>query len=194
MNGRRHRRNELYFSKKKAGPKEIALQVIKYVITVIAALSAAFILVFCFAQSSEVLGSSMSPTLDAGDNVIMSRAAYIFSSPGRYDIVSFTKHFSSGDETYIKRIVGLPRETVQIRDGGIFIDGSRLDTPISYDLSTSGQASDEIHLGKNEYFVLGDNAANSEDSRFPAVGNVTRSEIKGKITAKRAGLKFYKVK
>ena len=82
---------------------------------------------------------------------------------------------------YIKRIIGLPGETVQIRDGEIYIDGAILEEDYGKEtMLTSGRAADQIQLGEDEYFVLGDNRNHSEDSRFDDVGNIERSEIIGR--------------
>ena len=83
--------------------------------------------------------------------------------------------------SYIKRIIGLPGETVQIKDGKIYIDGKILEEDYETTaIEDAGTAAEEIDLGGDEYFVLGDNRKNSEDSRMADIGNVKRSEIEGK--------------
>ena len=103
----------------------------------------------------------MSPTLADGDNLIVDKISYRFHDPERFDIVVFP--FRYADKTYyIKRIIGLPGETVYIdEEGTIYIDG-------------------EVLNGTDEYFVLGDNRNNSSDSRDPVVGNIHRDELIGK--------------
>ena len=132
-------------------------------------------------QRTEVDGSSMEPMLSNGDNLIVDKISYRFHDPERFDIIVFP--FRYEDNTfYIKRIIGLPGETVQIdAEGNILIDGEVL--PEGYGkevIESPGRAYEEIRLGDDEYFVLGDNRNNSTDSRDPSVGNITRKEIIGR--------------
>lgn len=132
-------------------------------------------------QTITIIGQSMNDTLENGDTVIVSKISYTFSEPKRYDIVAFKLRKS--DEYYnVKRIIGLPGETVKIMDGHIFINDVELkDVPIEDYIMTAGIAEDGITLDDNEYFLMGDNCNNSEDSRFSNVGNVLDTEILGKV-------------
>lgn len=123
----------------------------------------------------------MQPTLYDGDNLIIDRVSYASFDPKRYDIVVFS--FGNAQGTYyIKRVIGLPGETVQIMDDGdILINGHVLNEHYGNAVITDpGLASYEIRLGSGEYFVLGDNRNHSEDSRFADVGIVKREQIMGK--------------
>lgn len=130
-------------------------------------------------QRTMVDGRSMNPTLNDGDNLIVEKLSYRFHDPERFDIIVFPF-----DDTkfYIKRIIGLPGETVQIDyDGNIYINGEILEE--NYGLETildPGRAAEPITLGDDEYFVLGDNRNNSKDGRNPAVGNIKRDKIVGR--------------
>ena len=136
--------------------------------------------IFFVAQKTVVDGSSMSPTLEDGDNLIVDKPSYRFTDPKRYDIVVF--HYPEGENSYyIKRIIGLPGETVLIEDGRIYINGVLLEEDYGNALmENSGRANSPVTLGEDEYFVLGDNRNVSSDSRDPAVGNVSRDQIVGK--------------
>lgn len=132
-------------------------------------------------QRTEVSGSSMETTLSDGDNLIVDKITYRFRDPIRYDIIVFP--FEYAEETYyIKRIIGMPGETVRIgEDGVIYIDGQVLEESYGREVMVSpGRAGEEITLGEDEYFVLGDNRNNSSDSRDPSVGNIKRSHIIGR--------------
>jgi signal peptidase I len=132
-------------------------------------------------QTVHVNGSSMSPTLEDGDVVLLNKAAYAFQDIERFDVVAI-KQRNSDDYYDIKRVVGLPGETVQIVGGKLVIDGNTLtDLPFDSYIMTSGLAETPITLDRDEYFLIGDNVNNSEDSRYLNVGNLTKSEIKGKI-------------
>ena len=140
-----------------------------------------FLIVKYVAIRTEVIGPSMEPTLNNEDNLITQKFMYHFSDPERFDVVVFP--FKHAERVYyIKRIIGLPGETVQIdADGTIYIDGEVLEENYGKDVITNpGLASEPIHLRSNEYFVLGDNRNNSSDSRDPSVGNICRDDIIGK--------------
>ena len=127
----------------------------------------------------------MELTLSDGDNLIMDKLTYHFKDPERFDIVIFPV---DNDDYYIKRVIGLPGETVRIdEEGNIYINGSLLEE--SYGIAViedPGRAYDTIKLNAGEYFVLGDNRNASLDSRYPEVGNISRDRILG-----RAWLRIY---
>jgi signal peptidase I len=133
-------------------------------------------------QRTSVSGDSMMDTLHDGDNLIVDKLSYRFSEPDRFDIVIFP--YRHAEETYyIKRIIGLPGETVQIdEEGKIYINGEVLEESYGREIIKEehrGIASHPITLGEDEYFVMGDNRNNSSDSRLPEVGNIKRDQIIG---------------
>lgn len=141
----------------------------------------AFVFVWYFGQKVAVVGDSMSPVLNNGDVTLVNRIIYDATAPKRGDIIVFKPKGNENSHYYIKRIIGLPGETVQILEGDVYIDGEKLkeDYGVS-EITDPGIASEEIKLAGNEYFVLGDDRENSEDSRMADVGNVKRSYIYGK--------------
>lgn len=141
-----------------------------------------FLIVKFVGQRTNVIGSSMNPTLYDGDNLILNKISYRFHEPERFDIVVFPFRNGSKDN-YIKRVIGLPGETVQIdEEGTIYINGEVLEESYGKEvIKKPGRAAGEgVTLGEGEYFVMGDNRNNSEDSRFNEVGTVYRHEILGK--------------
>lgn len=142
-------------------------------------------------QRTEVSGESMSNTLHSGDTLWIDKLEYEFGSPKRYDVVVFP-YGDDEDTFYIKRIIGLPGETVYIdEDGNIFIDDELLESDV-YGRETiasdkRGAAADEITLGDDEYFVLGDNRNNSRDSRVADVGNIHKKDIIGRAVFRFTG-------
>ena len=145
----------------------------------------AFVLLFSFlivrfiGQRTEVIGSSMVPTLEDGNQLITDKISYRFHEPERFDIIVFPHE--PMDEYYIKRIIGLPGETVEISDDGtIYIDGEVLEENYGYGETTPQELDGAVELGEDEYFVLGDNRNASEDSRSSNVGVVLRDYIVGK--------------
>ena len=152
----------------------------------------AFVFVWYFGQRVSTIGDSMNPVLENGDVVLVNRIVYDASSPKRGDIIIFRPNGNENMHFYIKRIIGLPGETVQIIDGLIYIDGEIYEEDYEVtEITDPGLANEEITLAGDEFFVLGDNRENSEDSRMADVGNVKRSEIEGKawfiVNPKRAG-------
>lgn len=153
------------------------------------------VVVLCFlfikfvGQRSLVIGSSMETTLSDMDNLVLDKLTYKFHDPERFDVVVFP--FRNGErKNYIKRIIGLPGETVQIDyDGNIYINGEILEEGYGREvINNPGLAAEPITLGEGEYFVMGDNRNHSEDSRFAEVGAVSKDEILG-----RAWLRVYPI-
>lgn len=141
----------------------------------------ALVIVFYFGRQVKNSGDSMRPAVLDGDIVLVNRMIYDASKPKRGDIIVFKPNGNENARSYIKRIIGLPGETVQIKDGEIYIDGEKLEEKYETTaIEDAGTASEEITLDGDEYFVLGDNRRNSEDSRMADIGNVKRSEIEGK--------------
>ncbi len=171
--------------KKKSGqkvdPKEV--NIVKDLLSLI--LYIGIVIVICFlivtyvGRRTSVHGSSMEPTLQDGDSLWVNMLAYKFGDPERYDIIVFPY---KEDVHYIKRIIGLPGETIQITaTGDIMIDGKLLKEPHEFSrITRPGIALEPITLGPDEYFVLGDNRNNSKDSRYAEVGNIKRDKIVGK--------------
>ncbi|MGN8799929.1 signal peptidase I [Candidatus Merdisoma sp. HCP28S3_D10] len=139
-----------------------------------------FLIITFVGQRTHVSGESMENTLDDGDQLIVDKLTYRFHDPERFDIIVFP--FRYKDNTYyIKRIIGLPGETVQITDGEIYINGELLKESYGREvMQDAGLAAEPITLGEDEYFVLGDNRNYSSDSRDPSVALIHRKEIIGR--------------
>lgn len=165
--------------------KRVAGNLCLFVLCIVIALGMAQVFTNYVAFQSSVEGVSMEPTLENGDSVIIDKFSYIVGSPKRYDIVVFPvdKDTDNGEKNYfIKRIIGLPGETVYIDDGRVYINGSVLSSE-KYGkelMSDAGLASEPLTLGSDEYFVLGDNRNMSTDSRSDIVGTIKKKDIIGK--------------
>ena len=143
-------------------------------------LAITFLIITFVGQRTHVSGESMENTLDDGDQLIVDKLTYRFHDPERFDIIVFPFRYT--DNTYyIKRIIGLPGETVQIVDGEIYINGELLEESYGREvMQDAGLAAEPITLGDDEYFVLGDNRNYSSDSRDPSVALIHRKEIIGR--------------
>jgi signal peptidase I len=149
------------------------------IICLLIAVCISFLITRFVAHHTTVDGSSMSPTLHNSDQIIVENVSYYLHDPQRFDVVVFP--YSKG-VYYIKRVIGLPKETVQIKDGRVYINGQVLrdDTYCKDKILDAGLAQNPIKLGYDEYFVLGDNRNVSVDSRKESVGVIHKGEITGK--------------
>ena len=142
----------------------------------------AFVSVWYFGLRVSVIGDSMTPNLSNGDVVLVNRLIYNMSTPKRGDVIAFKPKGNEETHYYIKRIVGLPGETVSVKDGYIYINGKKLKEEYNTKkIEELGLLKEPIVLGTTEYFVLGDDRQNSEDSRNADIGNVDRSDIDGQV-------------
>lgn len=140
-----------------------------------------YLIITYVGQRTRVSGSSMETTLSDGDNLIVDKLSYRFQDPKRFDIVVFPYKYEE-NTYYIKRIIGLPGDTVQVKDGYTYINGELLESDIygAEVMIEAGTASEPITLGEEEYFVLGDNRNHSLDSRDPSVGILKREDLIGR--------------
>lgn len=134
------------------------------------------------AQFAVTCGNSMNDTLNNNDILLMEKLTQRFGELKRFDVIVFDSE-NEEHENYIKRIIGLPGETIRIdENGNIYINNKKLENDVygNATIKDPGLAIDEITLNENEYFVLGDNRNNSLDSRFD-LGAVELSQVKGKV-------------
>ena len=160
--------------------KGIVKELLSWIVFIVVVVAASYLIVTFVGQRTEVSGSSMETTLSTGDQLIVDKISYRFRDPKRYDIVVFPYRYEE-NTYYIKRIIGLPGETVQIVDGMVYINGSPLNEHYGNEvIEDPGSAAEPITLGDDEYFVLGDNRNNSQDSRASNVGLIQRDELLGR--------------
>ena len=155
-------------------------EAIGWIVYILIVVCATYLIVTYVGQRTKVSGDSMQATLQDGDNLIVDKISYRFRDPKRFEIIVFPYRYAE-DTYYIKRIIGLPGETVQIIDGYVYINGEKLDENYGLEvMESAGNAAEPIELGEDEYFVLGDNRNHSADSREPNVGVVHRDEFIGR--------------
>lgn len=154
---------------------------VKFIVDFLVVICLAYFIVVTFGERHSVVGNSMKDMLSNEDVLLIDKAVYEFTDPERFDIVLFKTQGINAGKIYVKRIIGLPGETVQIRNGKIYVNGMVLVNDITDNqILTPGLASEPVTLGEDEYFVLGDNRNYSEDSRFYTIGNIKRENIIGK--------------
>lgn len=165
-------------SKKEKSKPNIKKNLIAFGICVVIAIVIALIITNFVASHTKVEGNSMESTLENGDDIIVEKFSYLTNNPERYDIIVFRE---SESVNYIKRVIALPGETIQITEGKIYINERAIfDAYGNAKMEDGGIAEKPLKLGQDEYFVLGDNRNASKDSRDKAVGVIKRDQIIGK--------------
>ena len=161
---------------KKSHIKELIILLFSIAVTVFLA----FVLVYTFGIRTSVIGISMEPVLYNGQEVLIDRLVYQLSAPKRGDVVVFLPNGNPNSHFYLKRVVAVPGETVHIIGGYLYVNDVIHDEDIYDKMEDAGIAANQFRLRSDEFFVLGDNRNNSEDSRSGNIGVVTRDEITGK--------------
>lgn len=167
---------------KKPKYKKFLKALVLWIIEIVLVILAAYLIIEYAVEKTTMMGVSMNTTLNDGDKIIINKLAYLRSEPKRYDVIVFSQSKSGHGYHNIKRVIGLPGETVEITNGAVYINGKILEEDIEEleAMRVAGLADKPIILGENEFFVLGDNRNYSEDSRFANIGIVVKSDIIGK--------------
>jgi signal peptidase I len=161
--------------------KKILIGTTIWVVEIALVIALAYFLVHFAVERTTMIGDSMQTTLQNNDKIIVNKFSYRLSKPKRFDVIVFKQSDKEHSYLNVKRIIGLPGETIQIDNGSIYINGEVITEPmVTETIKNSGLAEEAIKLEENEYFVLGDNRNNSEDSRFANIGNILFSDIIGK--------------
>ena len=157
--------------------KEVAAWSFEIIVTI----AIAFTFVYFIGLRTSVVGQSMADTLNSGDEILINRFVYKVSDPKPNDLIVFLPNGNEKSHYYVRRVIACPGDTIQIKEGVVYVNGEAYQEKITVaSIEDAGVASEEIKLGDDEYFVLGDNRNNSEDSRLANIGNVKKSYIIGK--------------
>ena len=171
--------------KRRERKRKINVSLFYEIMTWLAGIAASAVLgasiVYFFGLRISMVGSSMEPGIKRGEYVLLNRVSYQFNSPGRGDVIAFYPNGNTKSHIYIKRVIGLPGEKIRIEDGHVFINDSRYFLDNVELTPEAGIAANNLELGIDEYFVLGDNRNNTDDSRSANIGNVTSDMIRGKV-------------
>ena len=178
MEFRKRRRSSLNFGRNR---KKFNADRFKYITTwileIVAVIVLAFVLVSCFGIRTNVVGKAMSDTLENGDKVLINK---LVKNPKSGDVIVFLPNGNERSHYYIRRVIGVPGDTVWIQDGAVYINDVLYNEKIEVAaIENAGIAEEKLTLGENEYFVLGDNRNNSEDSRYANIGNIKKEYIVG---------------
>lgn len=186
-----------FYHKKKKISSAAIRELAQWFFLIFTAVLIAAVLVFSVGMRTSMIGVSMEPGLYNGQEILINHFIYKLVSPKRGDVIVFLPNGNQNTHYYVKRVVALPGETVQIRDEKLYINGVMAEEDESYDkMADAGIAENEITLASDEYFVLGDNRNNSEDSRSGNIGPIKRDNITGKawfhMASSGSGMGFIK--
>ena len=178
----RRRKGGLNFGKQR---KRVNITVIKevfgWLLEILLVVLLAWTFVYFVGLRTSVVGQSMAETLESGDEILVNRFIYKITDPKANDIIVFLPNGNEKSHYYVKRVIAVPGDKVLIQNGIVYVNGEPFAEEIDADyIEEAGLAGEEMTLGKDEYFVLGDNRNNSEDSRYANVGNVKKEYIIGK--------------
>lgn len=155
-------------------------EILMWVFQIAVVLAFAFVIVYYVGEQISNIGDSMSPTLENGDVVLVNRFIYKVKSPQMGDLIVFKPNGNENSHYYIKRVVAGPGDTVQIKEGFLYVNDELVtDLPVGK-ISNAGMAEEPVSVEKDTYFVIGDNPNSSEDSRYADIGNVNLKDIEGK--------------
>ena len=157
--------------------KEIGTWVIEIAIVLVIS----FVFVYFIGLRTTVVGQSMNPTIENGEEILVNRFVCKLKKPKANDVIVFLPNGNEKSHYYVKRVIGVPGDKIQIKNGAVYVNGELFDEKAdTAAIEDAGLASEEITVGEDEYFVLGDNRNSSEDSRYANIGNVKREYIIGK--------------
>lgn len=178
----RRRRSGLNFGRrKKKVNMTIVKEILSWTVEILITLVIAFTFVYFIGLRTSVVGQSMSETLESGDEILVNRFIYKVSDPKPNDIIVFLPNGNEKSHYYVKRVIAVPGDTVLIQNGAVYVNGELFDEKVDVSaIEEAGLASEELKLEDDEYFVLGDNRNNSEDSRYANIGNIKKDYIIGK--------------
>jgi len=177
---RRRRKGLSFYHRRKKVSSDTMREVGNYIFGIIMAVFIAFFLVYSFGMRTSVIGVSMENTLYNGQTVLVNRIAYLLFPPKAGDVIVFLPNGNINTHYYVKRVVATPGDTVEFKDGRLYVNGVMEENEEYDKVADPGIAEEPVVVGVDEFFVLGDNRNNSEDSRSGNIGLVKRSQIEGK--------------
>ncbi len=152
-----------------------------WLLVILIILAAFFVFYAVAGERVRVATNAMSPAVNTDDMVLVNQIAYLLTDPGRGDIIRFRSSYEAGTD-FIRRVIALPGETIQIMDGKVYVNGRELkESYVSGSMQYGGTAATPYTLSRDEYYVMSDNRSNNFDSRDPTVGTVRKNSIYGRV-------------
>lgn len=186
-----------FYKRKKKVSSNLVKEIFNWIFGILASIFLAYVIVYCVGMTTSVIGVSMEPSLYKGQTIFVNRFVYRLLSPSVGDVIVFLPNGNQNSHYYVKRVVAAPGDKVQIIDGLLYVNGESTEAGEDYDkMADAGIAVNEITLQSGEYFVLGDNRNNSEDSRSANIGVVNEKDVIGKawfhLSGEDSGIGFIK--
>lgn len=173
--------NLIFENEDRKSSKNVFKEIIIWIICIFLSVFAGYLVTKYAVEKTTVNGDSMCPTLNNDEEIIIDKLSYKFSKPERFDVIVFMQEGKEREYYNVKRIIGLPGEKICIKDGSVYIDNKIIEEINIVDtINNPGLANEPITLKEDEYFVLGDNRNQSEDSRFASISMIKKDEIIGK--------------
>ena len=169
-----------FYRRRKSISASLMKEIFSWITGIVIAVFLAVTVNYCLGMSTYVVGVSMEPTLYNGQRIFINRLSYKIKGPQAGDVVVFLPNGNRNAHYYVKRVVAVPGDTVKIQDGILYVNGEASDL-ITVKIQEEGIASNELTLGKGEYFCIGDSPGSSEDSRSANIGPVDSEDIIGKV-------------
>jgi signal peptidase I len=178
----RRKRSGLNFGKqRKKFNMPLFKEILSWIVELAIVIVMAYVLVSSFGCRTSVVGQAMESQLQSNDQILVNKFVYMLTKPKTGDVVVFLPNGNEKSHYYVRRVIGTPGDTVQIINGAVYVNGTIYNEEIDVAaIEDAGLAADEMTLGKDEYFVLGDNRNNSEDSRYANIGMVKKEYMLGK--------------
>lgn len=180
------RKGLTFYQKKKKLNIIVIKEIFSWLFWIFASILLAVVTVFCIGMKTSVIGPSMEPSLYNGQSIFLNRLIYKVASPREGDVIVFLPNGNEKSHYYVKRVVGVPGDTLYIKDGLLYVNGEAVEAYFNDRIAEPGLLESEVTLEADEYFVIGDNCNNSEDSRSANIGTVKKSYIIGKAWMKLA--------
>ena len=186
-----------FYKRKKKVSSNLVKEIFSWIFGILASIFLAYVIVYCVGMTTSVIGVSMEPGLYNGQTIFINRFVYRLLSPSEGDVIVFLPNGNQNSHYYVKRVVAVPGDKVQIIDGILYVNSEKAEFSEDYDkMADAGIALNEITLQSGEYFVLGDNRNNSEDSRSANIGVINEEDIIGKawfhLSSEESGIGFIK--
>lgn len=180
------RKGLTFYQKKKKLNIIVVKEIFSWIFWIFASMLLAVVIVFCIGMKTSVIGPSMEPSLYNGQSIFLNRLIYKVASPREGDVIVFLPNGNEKSHYYVKRVVGVPGDTLYIKNGLLYVNDEVVEKYFNDRIAEPGLLESEVTLEEDEYFVIGDNCNNSEDSRSANIGTVKKSYIIGKAWMKLA--------